>query len=157
MSMAREARAMKKWLCALGLVAAFGTSQAAPLDLTAYSGKVVYLDFWASWCTPCRQSFPWLNSLTRKYSRRDLVVIGVNVDQARGLADKFLKETPAEFPIIFDPQGDIAASFSVIGMPSAALIDRSGHVRFQHTGFTERRREDYEQQVQGLVAERPTH
>lgn len=149
--------AMRKWLCVLGLAVACSSSQAGGLDLSAYRGKVVYLDFWASWCTPCRRSFPWLNGLAHEYARRDLVVIGVNVDQAHPLAEKFLQDTPAEFPIIFDPQGDIASSFRVIGMPSAVLIDRSGHVRYQHVGFADKSKEEYEQQVQSLLAEPPAH
>lgn len=86
------------WACALS-----ENTHADTLDLTAYRGKVVYLDFWASWCTPCRRSFPWLDGLTRKYAGRDLVVIGVNVDQDRDLAEKFLDGTPASSPLFMTP------------------------------------------------------
>lgn len=137
-------------------VALVGGAQANPLDLAAYQGKVVYLDFWASWCTPCRRSFPWLDGLVREYAGRDLVVIGVNVDQDPELAEKFLNETPASFPIVYDPRGELATRFKIVGMPSAVLIDRTGHVRFQHVGFSEKKEDEYETHVQGLLAE-PAH
>ncbi len=123
------------------------------LDLAPYRGKVVYLDFWASWCTPCRRSFPWLAELVRRFGAQDLVVIGINVDQNRDLADRFLTETPAHFPIVYDPQGDLASAYKIVGMPSAVLIDRSGHVRFQHVGFSENRKDEYEAHVHELLAE----
>jgi cytochrome c biogenesis protein CcmG/thiol:disulfide interchange protein DsbE len=145
-----------RWLRLAALilaVTAFGAVRGAQLDLSAYRGKVVYLDFWASWCTPCRRSFPWLDGLVSEYAKRDLVVIGVNVDQDHALAEQFLNATPANFPIVYDPHGDIASAFKVVGMPSAVLIDRSGQVRFQHVGFSEKRKEEYESHIQSLLAE----
>lgn len=142
--------------CLRALALAFamlGPARAATLDLSAYRGKVVYLDFWASWCTPCRRSFPWLDGLVHAYARRDLVVIGVNVDQDPRLAEQFLNDTPAEFSIVYDAKGELASAFRVVGMPSAVLIDRSGKVRFQHVGFSDKRKEEYEMQVQSLLAE----
>jgi cytochrome c biogenesis protein CcmG, thiol:disulfide interchange protein DsbE len=126
---------------------------AADLDLSAYRGKVVYLDFWASWCAPCRQSFPWLDSLVHEYASRNFVVIGVNVDKDRERAERFLIEIPASFTIVYDPKGELAAAYKVAGMPSAILIDRAGHVRFQHTGFSEKQKGLYEEQLQSLLAE----
>jgi thiol-disulfide isomerase/thioredoxin len=130
-----------------------GAAQAVDLDLSAYRGKVVYLDFWASWCLPCRQSFPWLDDLVAAYGHRDLVVIGVNVDQDRRLADRFLGAIPAHFQIVYDAHGDIASMFKIGGMPSAVLIDRAGRVRYQHVGFSDKRKEEYESHVQTLLAE----
>jgi cytochrome c biogenesis protein CcmG, thiol:disulfide interchange protein DsbE len=126
---------------------------ASELDLSAYRGKVVYIDFWASWCGPCRQSFPWLDNLVRAYASRNFVVIGVNVDRDRERAERFLNEIPAEFPIVYDPKGDLATAYKVAGMPSAILIDRAGHVRFQHSGFSEKQKGLYEEQLQTLLAE----
>lgn len=141
---------------ALGLVMAImacGPAYGDGLDLSSYRGKVVYLDFWASWCTPCRRSFPWLDGLVRQFGKGDLVVIGINVDQSSGLARKFLDDTPANFPIIYDPQGAIATTFKIIGMPSAVLIDRTGRVRFQHVGFSDSTKDEYETHVRQLLAE----
>jgi thiol-disulfide isomerase/thioredoxin len=139
------------WACAQS-----GNTRADTLDLTAYRGKVVYLDFWASWCTPCRRSFPWLGRLAREYAGRYLIVIAVNVDQDRYLAEKFLNDTPASFPVVYDPHGEIATRFKVVGMPSAVLVDRTGRVRFQHSGFSEKKEDEYETHVQTLLAE-PVH
>ncbi len=141
-------------LGALLLISALtATAQAAGLDLSGYRGKVVYLDFWASWCTPCRRSFPWLDELSSRYARRNLVVIGVNVDTDHALAEKFLSSNWVSFPILFDPQGDLATRFKIGGMPSAVLIDRDGRVRFQHVGFSEKKEEEYEAHVQSLLDE----
>jgi thiol-disulfide isomerase/thioredoxin len=147
---------MKSLLRLLGIalaVAALGSAQAADLDLSAYRGKVVYLDFWASWCTPCRESFPWLSKLVSPYGAKDLVVIGVNVDQDHALAEEFLRSNLANFPIVYDPHGDLATTFKIVGMPSAVLIDRSGQVRFQHIGFSEKRKAAYEEHLQSLLRE----
>jgi cytochrome c biogenesis protein CcmG, thiol:disulfide interchange protein DsbE len=127
--------------------------RASDLDLSAYRGKVVYVDFWASWCAPCRESFPWLDGLVREYASKNFVVIGVNVDKDRDRAERFLNETPADFPIVYDPHGDLAAAYKVAGMPSAILIDRAGHVRFQHAGFSAKQKGLYEDQLQTLLAE----
>src|ERR1017187_3389601 len=115
----------KAWPGVLAMTLAvmtFSSSHAAGLDLNAYRGKVVYLDFWASWCIPCRRSFPWLDNLVRQFGKLDLVVIGVNVDQSHDLAEKFLSDTPAYFPIVYDPKGDLASAYKIVGMPSAVLI-----------------------------------
>ena len=141
------------WALLLSACALLCGGRAHALDLTAYRGKVVYLDFWASWCTPCRRSFPWLDGLVRVYSGRDFVVIGVNVDHDHDLAEKFLNDIPAGFPIVYDPRGELATQFKIMGMPSAVLIDRTGKVRFQHVGFSEKKEEEYEAHVQSLLAE----
>ena len=139
---------------AIALVACT-SAHAEGLDLSGYRGKVVYLDFWASWCTPCRRSFPWLDGLVRQFGKYDLVVIGVNVDQSNELAKKFLDDIPANFPIVYDPQGAIATTFKIMGMPSAVLIDRNGQVRFQHVGFSETTKDEYETHVRQLLDEKP--
>ncbi len=117
------------------------------LDLEAYRGKIVWVDFWASWCTPCRRSFPWLNEVMAKYSDQGLVIVGVNVDKERALAEDFLRETPARFPIVYDPEGAMAAKYKVLGMPSSFLIDRDGNVIASHIGFRRDERENYEASI----------
>ncbi|MDP8983801.1 MAG: TlpA family protein disulfide reductase [Pseudomonadota bacterium] len=138
----------------LALVLLCSGVRAKDLDLTAYRGKVVYVDFWASWCAPCKQSFPWLDELVHEHASQDFVVIGVNVDKARDRAERFLNETRADFPIVYDPEGELATAYKVTGMPSGVLIDRTGHVRFQHAGFSEKQKGLYEQQLQTLLAEK---
>ena len=137
----------------LGAFLASSGALAADLDLSPYRGKVVYLDFWASWCAPCRESFPWLGNLVHQYGIQNVVVVAVNVDHDRSRAERFLNDTPANFSIVYDPEGEIAAAYKVAGMPSAVLIDRTGKVRFQHEGFSQKRKESYEEQLRTLVDE----
>lgn len=120
------------------------------LDLNSYRGKVVYLDFWASWCVPCRKSFPWMNELQQKY-KDDLVVIGVNLDQEKELADAFIQETSPEFKIVYDPKGKLATEFQVAAMPSAFILDRDGKVVIKHLGFHTKKIPIYEQEIQQLI------
>lgn len=123
------------------------------LNLDAYRGKVVYVDFWASWCGPCRQSFPWMKSLQDAKSKEGLVIIAVNVDQDKKLADAFLAEFTPSFKVIFDPAGKLAIDFKVSGMPSAYIIDRDGKPRFKHIGYHFEKRTQYEQEIQTLLNE----
>ena len=111
------------------------TARAGDLDLTAYRGKVVYLDFWASWCVPCRLSFPWMKQIQQSYGHNGLVVIGVNVDHDRGLADEFLRASNPDFKIVYDPSGAIASQYNFRDMPTSVLIGRDGKVHFTHDGF----------------------
>ena len=105
------------------------------LTLADLKGKVVYLDFWASWCPPCRQSFPWMNEMEHRYSRKGLAVVAVNLDKNRELATKFLNEMPADFTVVYDREGTVADSYHVPGMPSSFIIDRNGKIRAIHIGF----------------------
>jgi thiol-disulfide isomerase/thioredoxin len=107
------------------------------LTLADLKGKVVYLDFWASWCPPCRKSFPWMNEMESRYARQGLAVVAVNVDKNPTLAAKFLDEVPAHFAVAYDQQGTVAESYHVPGMPSSFIIDRSGKIRTVHIGFRE--------------------
>jgi thiol-disulfide isomerase/thioredoxin len=119
-------------------------SDGGDFRLDAYRGKVVYLDFWASWCGPCKQSFPWMNAMQAKYADKGLVVVAVNVDVARDDAAKFLKAVPAQFKIAYDPTGQVAQQYAIKGMPSSFLIGRDGKVRSMHTGFNAGAREQLE-------------
>lgn len=126
---------------------------AASFDLASFKGKVVYLDFWASWCAPCRKSFPWLNRLQAKYGEEGLVVVAVNVDRERRKADEFLEKHPADFRVVYDPEGKLASHYDLKGMPSTFLIDRSGAERAAHVGFRENETETLEKTVRLLLAE----
>lgn len=107
-----------------------------PPALASLRGRVVYVDFWASWCVPCRLSMPALDSLYRKHSAAGLTVIGVNKDTSADDAQRFLKRVPVAFPLARDEQDAVAKAFDVKAMPSGYLIDRRGVVRKVHRGFT---------------------
>lgn len=128
---------------------------AESLDLAAHRGKVVLVDFWASWCEPCRHSFPWLNEMQAKYGDR-LVVIGVNVDRERAAANRFLSQVPAHFQIVYDPSGDLAAEYGVMGMPSSYVFDTSGALVDKHIGFRKALREERESQLRELLTPHPS-
>jgi cytochrome c biogenesis protein CcmG/thiol:disulfide interchange protein DsbE len=127
---------------------------AAPPDLDQFRGRVVYLDFWASWCGPCKQSFPWMQTMRDTYDRQGLTVIAVNLDMSRVDAEKFLHQFNPTFDVRFDPKGELAESYQVHVMPSSVLIDRHGVTRFTHEGFRPVDGSIYEAQVQQLLAEK---
>lgn len=124
------------------------------VSLAGLHGKVVYLDFWASWCGPCRQSFPFMNGLTAKYRAQGLEVVAVNLDARREDADKFLAEVPAAFTLAFDAHGDSARRYQVMGMPSSYLIGRDGKLIALHKGFRAEDRQDLETRIQQALAAR---
>lgn len=121
------------------------------LDLAGYRGKVVLVDFWASWCKPCRDSFPWLNVMQRKYGERGLVVIGVNVDRERADAQRFLKDVPAEFTLIYDPEGALASRYELMGMPASFVFGPDGKLVNTHLGFRNGARAEREAELQRLL------
>ncbi|MDH4234555.1 MAG: TlpA family protein disulfide reductase [Gallionella sp.] len=128
-------------------------SEAGQISLSEHKGKVVYLDFWASWCSPCRASFKWLNEAQERYGSQGLVIIAVNVDQDKEAARQFLKENPANFKIGFDPEGGVAKSYQVRGMPSSYLIDRDGRLQSSHIGYRLKDKSALEEEVRKLVSE----
>ncbi|MGR6872969.1 TlpA disulfide reductase family protein [Pseudomonas sp. HK3] len=122
-------------------------------DLAQYKNKVVYLDFWASWCGPCRKSFPWLNEIETKYKKQGLVVIGVNLDTELDQAKQFLKDVPANFRVFSDPDGKLAEKYKLVGMPSSFVIDGKGKVRHRHVGFKQSNIDAYEKSIESLLKE----
>jgi cytochrome c biogenesis protein CcmG, thiol:disulfide interchange protein DsbE len=133
------------------LVLAASSAHADVLNLEQYRGKVVVVDFWASWCQPCRRSFPWLGAMQEKYRDRGLVVVGVNVDHERADADRFLKQVPARFDIVFDPDGELASRFEVPGMPSTYVFGPDGALITKHIGFKESAAEERETELSKLL------
>lgn len=117
-------------------------------DLRDHQGQVVLLDFWASWCGPCRRSFPWMNDMQAKYGESGLTVIAVNLDQERAAADKFLERYPAQFTIWYDPEADLAKTYTVEAMPTSILLDRQGKIISVHRGFRKKQIDAYEQSIQ---------
>lgn len=116
-------------------------------DPADYSGQVVYLDFWASWCAPCKASFPWMDALQRRHRSDGLVVVAVNLDQDPKAARRFLEQTAPTFEVKFDPSGQLARRYELEGMPSSYVLDRSGAVRYAHTGFRESDKDELEVQI----------
>jgi thiol-disulfide isomerase/thioredoxin len=125
------------------------------VKLSDSKGKLVYLDFWASWCGSCRQSFPWMNELARKYSAQGLEIIAVNLDARNEDARKFLSETPASFTIAFDPKGTTPKQYDVKGMPTSALIGKDGRIVFKHVGFNHNSRDEMEKAIQDALGVKP--
>ncbi len=105
------------------------------ISLADYHGRVVFVDFWASWCSPCRQSLPMYDKLAGEFPAADFAVIAVNLDEEAADAQKFLSDHPVKYTIVQNPQGDIPKSFGLSGMPSSYLIDRDGVVRQRYVGF----------------------
>lgn len=109
--------------------------------------KVVLVDFWASWCGPCRQSFPWMSTMSERYGDKGLVVVAINLDKDRELAQGFLRQFSPPFIIAFDPQGKTAEAYKVPAMPSSYLVSRSGRVVYSHAGFSLRDADTIEKQI----------
>jgi len=127
---------------------------ASPIDLDEFRGRVVYLDFWASWCAPCQQSFPWMQAMKDTYERQGLTVVAVNLDQHRSDAERFLAKFHPNFDVRFDPRGEAAEHFNVQGMPTSVIIDRHGVPRFTHIGFRPADLVTYEDQLRTVLAEK---
>ncbi|MCU8059227.1 TlpA family protein disulfide reductase [Shewanella sp. SM55] len=155
---------MKKILLLLSLLVA-GVQAAPSLDhqvfnaqnqavsLSEFKGKVVYVDFWASWCGPCRKSFPWMNEIQKKYQDQGLAVVAINLDTDNELAQEFLKQVPANFSVRFNPEGDVARSFDLLGMPSSFMFNRQGQLVQHHVGFYADKTAEYEQELVNLLKE----
>lgn len=153
---ARRSFGLAALLVALLSLPADPASSASPagapaLDLAAYRGRVVVVDFWASWCKPCRESIPWLNRMRRDYGERGLVVIGVNVDANRADAERFMRDVPIDFDVIYDAAGALATRFEVPAMPSTFVFDRSGKLVQTHIGFRTTKREAREAELRKLL------
>ena len=107
----------------------------APLDPADYRGQVLYLDFWASWCGPCRESFPFMNALDAELRDRGLRIVAISVDKTADEARRFLERYPARFKLGLDVAAACPAAFALPGMPTSYLIDRTGVIRAVHAGF----------------------
>jgi cytochrome c biogenesis protein CcmG, thiol:disulfide interchange protein DsbE len=142
---------MKIVLALLLMVSAPALADTDPLASGEYKGKVVYLDFWASWCGPCKESFPWLNEIHAKYKDKGFVVIGINLDKDKAKADEFLKSHAAQFPIVYNTEGDLAKKYGVKGMPYSIILDKGGKVLHSHIGFHKDKTKEYTDIIEGAL------
>lgn len=143
-------------MLALSLAALLAASQPAPpptLDLARFQGKVVLVDFWASWCAPCRESFPWMARMQQQYGARGLVVVTVDLDEDADAAAQFLAAQPgaAAFSQLQDPQGRLAEAYGLGVMPSSLLFDRQGRPVHRQGGFRPEDRDAYERRIVDLL------
>lgn len=146
-------RLMTAIFLAFTALAADAASRPLPEALAPYAGRVVLLDFWASWCGPCAESFPWLNEMQARYGQ-DLAIVGVNVDTDAAAADTFLRKHPATFGIVRDPKGALPEFYKINGMPSSVILDRDGRVLHQHSGFRKQQISEYEAAIRQALGSR---
>jgi peroxiredoxin len=123
------------------------------VTLAQYHGQVVMINFWASWCGPCRQEMPLLESIYKKYNKLGFTLLGVNVEPDSKAADDWLRDTPVSFPILYDKDSKVSKLYDVAGMPSTVIIDRSGKLRKIHRGYKPGDENEYLDSIRALVRE----
>jgi thiol-disulfide isomerase/thioredoxin len=129
------------------------SEQSEQVAISQLQGKVIYVDFWASWCAPCAKSFPFLNELHHEFDDQELHIVGINLDEKLSDAQDFLAKIPASFDIMTDPDQQCAKSFDLKGMPSSFLIDQNGVIRYVHLGFRSGDVEQLRVQVEKILKE----
>ncbi|MGD8526027.1 MAG: TlpA disulfide reductase family protein [Thioalkalispiraceae bacterium] len=125
----------------------------ANLKLSEQRGNVVMINFWASWCGPCRQEMPLLDALYKKYKKLGFTIWGVNIEPDSSSAKKLLKDIPVTFPILFDTANTVSKQYNVTAMPSTVLVDRNGNLRYLHKGYKPGYENEYRKQVKKLLRE----
>jgi thiol-disulfide isomerase/thioredoxin len=123
------------------------------VSLEQFKGQVVMINFWATWCGPCRQEMPLLDQLYAKYKPMGFTLLGVNVEPDSTLASGFLQKTPVTFPILFDTKSEVSKLYQVAGMPSTSIVDRKGNLRWVHKGYKPGDENEYLNQIRALVRE----
>lgn len=123
------------------------------VSLSDFHGDVVMINFWATWCGPCREEMPHLEALHQRYSDLGFTLLGVNVENDPAGARKWLEETPVSFSILFDPQNKVSELYDVIAMPSTVMVDRQGQMRFIHHGYQPGYENEYQTQIRALIRE----
>ena len=127
--------------------------EGSSVSLVDFRGQVVMINFWATWCGPCREEMPHLEALHRRYSGLGFTLLGVNVEENSADAVAWLEEMPVSFPILFDPENQVTELYDVVAMPSTVLVDRQGNVRFLHHGYQPGYENDYQSQIRALIRE----
>lgn len=129
------------------------SNQGKNIRLQDLRGEVVMLNFWASWCGPCRQEMPLMDEIYKKYSKLGFTILAVNVDENTADADRFLDAVPVSFPVVYDSDSRISELYQVDAMPTTIMIDRDGNKRFLHRGYQPGYENEYRKQVKKLVRE----
>ena len=124
------------------------------VSLADLKGQVVMINFWASWCGPCRQEFPALDAIYAKYKPMGFTLVAINVESEKADAEKFLATTPASFPILFDPDNTVSGSYGVSAMPTTVLVDRQGRLRWQHRAYKPGDEAKYIEQIRAMLREK---
>lgn len=123
------------------------------LKLSEMTGNVVLINFWASWCGPCREEMPLLNALHKKYEPLGFTVLGVNVEEQADMARGFLNDFPVDFPVLLDNKNQVSKLYNVVAMPTTVVVDRDGNMRFLHKGYKPGDEQKYRKMVKKLVRE----
>jgi len=124
------------------------------MSLSDLKGQVVMINFWASWCGPCRQEFPALDQIYSKYKPMGFQMVGINVETEKADAERFLGKTPVSFPILFDPDNQVSGSYGVSAMPTTFLVDRQGRLRWQHRAYRPGDEAKYIEQIRQMLREK---
>jgi cytochrome c biogenesis protein CcmG, thiol:disulfide interchange protein DsbE len=131
----------------------FAGADGSKISLASLKGRVVLVDFWASWCGPCAAAFPAVEELFQDYRSRGFEVLAVNLDEKRQDAERFLADRPHAMTVVFDPRGASAKVFGLQAMPTSYLIGRDGTVRYVHTGYSPATAESYRREIEQLLGE----
>ena len=123
------------------------------VSLQDYAGQVLLINFWASWCDPCREEMPLLDQLSQRYGSLGFTMLGINIEEDSSLADRFLQGTPVGFPILYDRENAVSELYDVIALPTTVLVDRQGNIRFVHHGYETGNENEYQDQIRTLVRE----
>ena len=129
------------------------SSSGKPVSLSSLKGQIVLVNFWASWCGPCRKEMPILEQLNHQYHNKGVTLVGVNVEPDSGAANDWLKATPVSFPILFDVDSKVSKLYQVEGMPNTVILDRKGNVRYIHRGYQPGAENEYLDQIRALIRE----
>jgi len=129
----------------------YSLDQSAVVD--SIKGKLVLIDFWASWCGPCRKELPKLEDLHQKYKDLGVTIIGINVDVDPELSKILLKDHPVTFMVLYDPENNVSADYDIQAMPSTFLVDKNGLLRFRHNGYLAGYEHKYDAQIKQLLRE----
>ncbi len=125
-----------------------------PIKLSGYKGKVVMINFWATWCGPCRQEWPLLESIYKQYKNQDFMLLGVNVEPDTKPAGEWLKQKPVSFPVLYDVKSEVSAAYRVVGMPTTVWVDKKGFLRASHQSYKPGDENEYLNNIRMLLREK---